>query len=853
MAESKVLQIDFGDTLKQIVAIKEETAKLAAENERLKKSTADNTQAAEENSKAIALNESKIRTLNKEKQTLTKTVDNEIKLQKAAKGSIEANRLELSRLTAEYIKLAKPTEEQTKRIKTLSDRLKEQEAVIGNDTRKVGGYQEAIEKAAKNVNIFGINVGETIGNLKEKQKALSAVTTGIGGTTKGLQIMRAALISTGIGAIVVALGLLVNAFLSTQKGMDSLNKVLLPAKRVLVEIGEVLEDIAVKGFDRLTEAIANPKQALIDLGVIIQENLLNRIKAFAVAGDGLMKLATGNWKEGFKSLGNSVIQLNTGIVDGIGKLEAFGAVASKVIDQAVIDGEKIFALQKKISITERDLALSREEQLSQLADLKLAAADQTKSEEERLKILTKADALRRKIGEEDKELARQRVQLFELENAGDMDLIETQTELNKLKAEEKKINREVSEDLKRITSQRTGIIQDAQEKAAEDLAKLNTDNLKKQLQTDKQYFDTKQTLAKEALARNEIDQEEYDKRILDLQAQSFASQIEILGAFHQDVTDTDNALKNLLLDNQIKFNQAKANADEDAAEKAAEDAKERAEEEIQLLQTIADLRAEIIGSAINAVSEISRQAGENRLQELEEQEQAELELAERTGADKDAIEKKFAAKRNEIVVRQFNIDKVTRIAEAIMATAQAAINAFNSLVGIPIAGPGLAAGAAAAAAAFGAIQVGIISAQKPPKLAEGGEVNVGGKPHTQGGTTYVGEDGNVFEVEKGEKIYVMKRTASQAIDYYSKINQMFGGKAWKGGSTNFAALGGEIGTGKKYVNMAFAPQFDGGFAAREAAANVNTNVRNIPAPVLHITELHRVENAAQQSVNVSEL
>lgn len=826
--ETKVIQIDLASTIQQVVLLKQAQADLRAESEQLKKAIEGDEEALnkyggsiETVNQELVKNEAATRANKKEQQALNKVIDTSIKENKAQAGSIEANRATLSRLTAEYIKLAKPTEEQTKRIKDLSDRLKEQEAAIGNDTRKVGSYEQAIRNATKGVKIFGLDVGETIGNLKEKQAALQGVTTGIGGTTKGLQVMRAALISTGIGAIVVALGFLINAFLSTQKGIDAMNKVLYPMQRVLVQVGEVLEDVAVKGFDRLMEAIDNPRQAIIDLGEAIQENLLNRIKAFAVAGTGLMKLATGDFKDGFKELGNSFIQLNTGIEDGIGKLEAFGNAASEVINQAVIDGAKIFDLQKRIKETERDQALSREEQLAQLAELKLAAADQTKSDEEKLKILTEAEALRRKIGEEDIKLAQQRRELFEFEKAGDMDLIETQLELNQLKAEEKKINREVAEDLKKITSQRTGIIQDGieQEKKAKEDAKIIEekaieDRLKSQLDLSKQYFQEQRNVELENFNTGIIDEEEYQARLRDLQIDSFNDQLLILDTFNRDITQIELDKQTQLLENQKAYNEAKVKNDEEAAQKQLEINQ-------QITEDFADAQQAKLTIA---------QAASDALRAL-------LSLAAQQGAESAAFSKILA-------LFQIGIDTARSISAGIAgATTSATATGPGAFVATPVF---IATTVGTILGAF-AQAVGILKSSNPPKapkLAEGGEVNVGGKPHAQGGTMYVGEDGNAFEVERGEKIFVMKTTAAQAMDKYSRWNQLFGGNSWTGKGVKYAAQGG---------NINVAPTFDGGLSAREASNNVSQNVLNIPQPVVLVSEINRVQQGGVQSVQVSEL
>ncbi|CAB4183546.1 hypothetical protein UFOVP1106_1, partial [uncultured Caudovirales phage] len=66
-----------------------------------------------------------------------------------AANSIQQNRDLLKQLTAQYIQLKAPSANATSQIKHLSDVLKEQESAIGNNTRNVGNYKEALLGAAK--------------------------------------------------------------------------------------------------------------------------------------------------------------------------------------------------------------------------------------------------------------------------------------------------------------------------------------------------------------------------------------------------------------------------------------------------------------------------------------------------------------------------------------------------------------------------------------------------------------------------------------------------------------------------------------------------------------------------------
>ena len=88
---------------------------------------------------------------------------------------------------------------------------------------------------------------------------------------------------------------------------------------------------------------------------------------------------------------------------------------------------------------------------------------------------------------------------------------------------------------------------------------------------------------------------------------------------------------------------------------------------------------------------------------------------------------------------QFRIWKAFAIQSTIITTAQAAMNAFNAMAGIPYVGPALGAAAAAATVAMGAIQVAKIAGTEFKGAEEGALIR--GTPGAAGSLIRVGEHG----------------------------------------------------------------------------------------------------------------
>ena len=130
-------------------------------------------------------------------------------------------------------------------------------------------------------------------------------------------------------------------------------------------------------------------------------------------------------------------------------------------------------------------------------------------------------------------------------------------------------------------------------------------------------------------------------------------------------------------------------------------------------------------NSIGQINEIFQKNSEERIEQIDNEEQARIAALEKqkeagliteeqlqTG--RTAIEKEAAKKRREEQRKAFEAEKAIRITQAVLQTAAAVLNAFSSGVATPIIGPATGAIFAGIAAAFGAVQIGLIASQKFP-------------------------------------------------------------------------------------------------------------------------------------------
>jgi len=181
-------------------------------------------------------------------------------------------------------------------------------------------------------------------------------------------------------------------------------------------------------------------------------------------------------------------------------------------------------------------------------------------------------------------------------------------------------------------------------------------------------------------------------------------------------------------------------------------------------------------------------------QRLEQKRQEELALAEKTGADKALINKKFdkliednnkAVQEAKLAMTAQTFGAMSKLlgeeskAGKAFALAQALINTYQGITkALTLPFPAnIAAAATTAATGFAAVkQITATKTPKAPKAARGIVMDIDGRSHAQGGETFYDASGNpVVEAQGGEKMVILKKEASRELDALSALNQKHGG------------------------------------------------------------------------------
>ena len=190
-----------------------------------------------------------------------------------------------------------------KKILDINNQLKDLDASTGDFSRNIGDYAGAFEEAF-NTCLDGMSsldgpLGELGGNVKDLVPLIKATSQA---ATKGLGGVRKALLSTGVGALVVSVGLLVSHW-------DDFRKLV----GISDEQMEAFKDTAVNTLKNIISGV-------VGVGNVIVQSLLTPIRTVI---------------EAFKGLGNVVRDVFTGDFKSI-KEDAAGAISG--IASTIRDG-----------------------------------------------------------------------------------------------------------------------------------------------------------------------------------------------------------------------------------------------------------------------------------------------------------------------------------------------------------------------------------------------------------------------------------------------------------------------------------------------------------------------------------
>ena len=375
---------------------------------------------------------------------------------------------------------------------------------------KVESAVKDVDKASKNIGDIGLSNLEKIS--PRAVSALKGVKGSITSLASGFKTLRMAIISTGIGALVVALTSVVLFFTKTKRGAELLSQ----ATAGLGAIFSVLTDTLSKLGEYLVKAFQNPQKTLKDLGKFLVDNVTNRLTAIydqAIAvKDVLVAAFTLDWdglKKGAEDLGTAIVQAGTGL-----DKEQQKAVANSFKDvgeQMSFAAQKAAELKKaeqELADSVRQLSVDRAKANLEISKYRLISQDVTNSIEDRIKASENANKIELELSNREVEAASEKVRILKEQQALSENMAEDYDALAQAEIELANVQTSSYNLQKRLTLEVNGIKKqqeaeytaftkaqlDERNKDREDFAKLEEEGDKALIEKQKELLAEVQTV-----------------------------------------------------------------------------------------------------------------------------------------------------------------------------------------------------------------------------------------------------------------------------------------------------------------------------------------------------------------------
>lgn len=647
--------------------------------------------------------------------------------------SVDALRAQLAKNTKELNAMSAATRNNTDEGKALvtetkeiSDRLKEMEKAVGDNRRNVGNYAESVQEALSNTQGLSGATGSLVSSLNIGTQSFKAFT---------------AVVKANPLLAIISLVLLLA---STIEKLVKRNSEAAAALKAAFAPFEVI-------FSRILDGVTNMLTGIADAFTWVSDKAVALLSSIGLITEETTKAA---------NTAKALSQQELAIYEAETKnLVTVAAMRRELQAQKTLVGDQLKSTNERNAAAQRGIAILKQMEAAEVGVLKqkyeqIKAQNElgyTSKEDRRAEMQALAD-LQNKQAEyiaQRKELENQASGLVAQQNAKNAAAFKASEEKKaaaaiKAAQDAEKAKRDLQEQtIKQFEEARTKLELSLQAK------EIGNNSIKLKLENEKAYVEESLKLERYRLEQGLISQQEFANR-----EQAFQ-----LGV--------------LQLEQQMREEQDRTEKERKALDEA----------------NLRDLQMANITNEYDL-----RQAT------LDAQYQQEIAAAEKIGADTALIQAKYEKAKEDNTKARVNAEltmtaglagqmsnllgEESAIGKA-FGVVQATINTYLGATKALAQGGILGIAQAAVVIAFGMKQVATIAKQKDPdtkintsvkKYAKGGQIF--GKSHAQGGVTFRGDNGQVFEAEGGENVYIMKKSASAEINALSAINEAHGGNSF---------------------------------------------------------------------------
>ena len=388
--------------------------------------------------------------------------------------------------------------------------------------------------AVKEVDELNDSIKDTGKDAKSTQDSLNTVTGGavgrfnalksnVLGAVKSFKSLRVAIIASGIGALVLAVVALGQAFTRSEAGQNKFAKLMGVIGSIINNLLDVLADLG----EALIKVFEDPQQAIKDFANLIKDNIVNRFEGLMelipALGKAVSLLFKGEFAEAGKVAANATGKVVLGVENVVEKTQAAINKTKefvKELEEEARVAAEIADNRAKADKIERENTVARAKADREIADLRFKAEQRDKfSVSERIKFLEEASALEEKITNQEIEAARLRFEAKKAENALSKSTKEDLDEQAQLEAQLIGLNTSKLRLQKRLQTSLTTFRneekaeRESARKAEEDAQKLKED-LRKKNEKEEQIARDKKKAADEKAQQEELKREEQQWNLL---------------------------------------------------------------------------------------------------------------------------------------------------------------------------------------------------------------------------------------------------------------------------------------------------------------------------------------------------
>lgn len=724
-------------------------------------------------------------------------------LLKSQEDSVDALRAQLAKNTKELNAMSAATRNNTDEGKALvtetkeiSDRLKEMEKAVGDNRRNVGNYAESIQEA--------------MSSTQGLSGATAAMATSLSGGVNVLKVFNATLKANPILAVVSVILVLISTVEKLMKRNSEMAANLKAAfapfevifSRILDGVTELLGGVA-KAFEWITEKVVN---LLSSIGLITEETTkaANAAKALTKQELAIYEAETNNLVT-LSAMRRELEAQRTIVGDQL-----------KTAEERNLAAQKAIAISKQMEKAEIDVLQQKYNQIKAQNELSYTSKEDRRAEMQALADLQarQADyiAQRKELENQASGIVKEQIAA----NAAAYKAAESAKAQAAIKAAQDAENqkRALQEaTIKQMETALTALNLSMQAK------ELENDTIGMKIENEKAYVEESLKLEKYRLEQGLISKQEYANK--EAEFNLGIQQLEMQRKEEQDALMKEREAMNAANLHELKM-----------AEITNEYDLRQAQLDAQYAQEIA--AAEKIGADTALIQSKYEKAKEDNTKA-----RVNAELTMTAG---------LAGQMSTLLGEESAIGKA-------FGVVQATINTYIGATKALAQGGILGIAQAAIVIAFGMKQVATIAKQKDPdtkintsvkKYAKGGQIF--GKSHAQGGVTFRGDNGQVFEAEGGENVYIMKKSASAEINALSAINEAHGGNSFGTSGLYKFADGGMVSglyEANRVVKQAESMKLSSE-SINQLAGVVIDAVMSMPNPVVSVQDI----NAGQNDVAV---